>query len=448
MSNSIFTYVFTPASVRANTRAGFTLVASNGASALNLTSSDEIYLALPVGGGASDLTPDLSDINPQAPANWRFSKAPSGGQYNFVISPVQPVSVPANAALVFTLANVIINPLPGTSTVRLQEFIGNGDATRSFSIDKSEAQLSIVVQATPSTIGRNQTTTLKWTATKAAYVTIAPLGIQVDTVGQRVTTPSKDVNPEAPQVTYTLTAWTPDQQSASASVTVTISAPVIDSFEPQRQPAIGYTDHVTLSWNTYYAEKVTLSLPQGEVQRPLQGSLDVQPYTMLQGNSSVATYTLRASGAGTPAQKLVRITFQPVAIDYFRYVAAGNTTDFEFHVSNGTGVVTPGSGYYQLTASGPAGPLVQYLGDYPALQIQLLQAGTAAAIAGTPFTLTWQTVQATAWALTANGQPVTIAQQANGQVTLTQAVASTYMLRVSDASGAELTSVLQVPMAA
>ncbi|PLY42114.1 hypothetical protein CSZ94_12095 [Janthinobacterium sp. ROICE36] len=448
MTSCVFAYVLNPGSVQANTRANFTLVASNGASALNLTTDDEIYLGLPVGTGATDLTPDLNDINTQAPPGWRFSKYASPGPYNFVISPTRNLTVAANAALVFQLNNVIINATQGSSQVALQEYIGSGDAGTAFPVLKSEAVLSIIAQAIPTTVGRKQTTTLKWTAAKAAYVTISPLNVQVDTVGQLVTTPSSDISPEAPQVTYSLTAWTPDQQFARDSVTVTISQPVINRFDPQNSPPINYNDSVTLQWDVAYAEKTTLSLPQGQVQKPATGTQTVQPKTMLQGNSNIATYTLWASGAGNPATKTVQIPFNPVAIDYFRYPAVGVTNSYEFYVTNGVGRVDQFAGYFQLTATGPNGPLVQYLGNYPALQIQVFVASASPVSAGTPVTLTWQTVHAQAWTLTANGQGVPIDAVASGTVVVTPAVTTTYILSAGEGAGNTLTSSLQVAISA
>jgi hypothetical protein len=446
MTSSVFAYVLNPGAVQANTRASFTLAATNGGSALQLTTDDEIYLALPVGLGATDLTPDLSDINTQAPSNWRFSKAPSGGDYNFVISPTQAVTVAANAVLLFQLNKVVVNASQGTSLVQLDEFVGGGQASTSFPVMKSEAVLSIIAQALPITVGRNQQTTLKWTAAKAAYVTIAPLNQKVETVGQQLTTPSTDITPEAPQVTYSFTAWTVDQQFARDSVTVTISPPVVQQFDPQDCPPIDYDAEVTLEWAVNYAETVTLSSPRGQLPKPSTGKLPVSPSTMLPPNGSIAVYTLRASGAGKPVTASVQIPFNPMSIDYFRYPAAGVIDQYEFNVTNGVGQVDQFAGYFQLTATGPGGPLTQYLGDYPALQIQLFYVTANAVAAGTPITLSWQTVKAVAWSMTANGKPLSIGGTAKGSVTDTPAVTTTYLLSATDAGGKVITSSLLVTL--
>jgi hypothetical protein len=446
-------YVLSPAAVRANTRVSFTLVATNGAASLQLTPNDEIYLAVPVGSGATDLTPDLNDIGTQAPANWRFSKTVAGGQYNFLISPTQNVTLNANASLLFELNTVIINPLQGNAQIGLEEFIGDGSGKASFDVSKSEAVLSIVAQAIPSTVGRNQTTVLKWTAAKAAYVTISPLNKTVDTVGQLVTTPSKDITPEAPQVLYSFTAWTPDQQFARDIVAVTISPPVILDFEPQHQSPIAYNDQVTLRWDVVYAETVMLTLPQGLVQKPVSGELKVQPKTMLQGNEDTATYTLRATGAGKPVFASVDIPFKPVAIDYFRYPDFETTNSYEFNVTNGSSqvdqLIGPQGQYYRLTAAGPNGPRVQYLGNYAALQIQVFIYSAAAGSggnSGTQVKLQWKTCYAAAMSLIADGRstPIAADQLARGSITVSLTQTTQYVLSASDSSGNVVTSALLV----
>ena len=445
---TILAYVLTPTSVNANTRANFTLVVSNGSTPLQLTPNDEIYLAIPVGTSATDLTVSLDDVSTQAPDAWRFSKFSDGGASNFIISPTQNVTINASAALVFELNAVIVNLTAGSASVVLNEYIGSHVGQLSTSISKSEAVLSIVAQAIPSTVGKNQTTILKWTSAKAAYVTIQPLDKQVDTVGQLVTTPSRDLMPGASQVSYSFTAWTPDQQFARDIVVVTISGPVITSFEPQHQAPVGYDDQITLRWDVAYAETVFLVLPQGPVQKPARGELLVQPKTMLQGNANSATYTLRATGAGNPVFGYVVIPFQPVRIDYFRYPAPGVINAYAFCVTNGMSQIDQLSGpqgqYFQLTATGPDGPLVQYLGNYPALQIQLLYLSSTTVSAGTMIQLQWQTVYAVSWALTANGVPVSIPQSAGGSIPVTPMETTTYVLSASDANGKTITSTNQV----
>ncbi|CDG81663.1 hypothetical protein [Janthinobacterium agaricidamnosum] len=454
MANTVFTYQFTPGAVQANTRGGFNLQLTNGSSAIALTPDDEIYLALAVGDGGSDLTPNLSDIGSQPPNNdWRFSKNPSGGQYNFIISPLDNITLAANASLSFTLSSVIINPQAGTSAVLLQEFVAGGDAGKSFPVSKSEAKLSIVAQAIPSKVGKTQATTLKWSATKAAYVTIAPLDLRVDTRGQIDTVPYLDVTPPAPQVSYTFTAWTQDQQFATDIVVVTISPPVIRDFGPQNLAPINYDDSVTLAWAVDYAETVMLVLPQGPVLQPPVASLAVQPKTMLSGNSSTATYTLRATGTGNPVLAYVRIPFKPVAIDYFRYPGFGQTSSFQFHVTNGNGQVVLLQGdqgpYYRLTASGPYGPLVQYLGNYPQVQVQVFIVTPAGGAPGAALKLEWQVCLASSLSLEFDGASHAIAagQIAKGSFTVTPQASTLYTLSATDTGGRVVTSSLLVTIA-
>ncbi|WFR77067.1 hypothetical protein P9875_15190 [Janthinobacterium rivuli] len=445
MSATVLTYVLSPATAVANSRVNFTLVASNGgAKPLQLTPNDEIYICLPVGSGATDLTADLSTVNTGAPASWRCSKNASAAPYNFLISPSQNVTLAAGAFLAFEFNAVVINLEQGNVSVLLDEFIGAGQAKTSFPVSKSVAVLSIVAQAVPQIVGLGQSTTLKWTAAKAAYVTISPLPNQYKTIDQLVTTPSKDVAPGAVQVAYTFYAWTPSQEFARDIVVVTISAPVVESFEPKNSPAINYFDTVTLSWNVDYAQTVQLTTDTGVVQVGSSGSLPVQPYNRLQGNS--ATYTLRATGLGQPVLAQIDIPFKPVTVDYFRYPAFGVTNTYQVGVSNGVWQVDQFTGYFRLTASGAYGPVVQYLGDYPSLQVQVFLASADSVAAGTAVTLQWQTSLALSANLGANGVSRAIAsdQVAKGSVVVNPAVTTDYVLSVSDANGNIVTSSLSV----
>ncbi|NEO04182.1 MAG: hypothetical protein F6J94_05650 [Moorea sp. SIO1F2] len=449
--STVLTYTFNPTTVQANTRKSFTLVATNGSTPLSLNTRNAIYLAVPVGDEASDLTPNLNEISTQAPDKWRFNATNQGGEYNFIISPTQNFTINANASLVFELNNVIINPVQGNAKVVLEEFVQMTPGQTEFTIQKNEAQLSIVAQAIPSTVGRNQTTDLKWNAAKAAYVIIQPINKQVDTSGEYPTTPSQDVTPEAPQVTYSLTAWTPDQKFARDNVTVTISPPVFRKVEPQNQPPIDLDAEVKLEWNVEYAETVQLTLPQGVVPQPTSGSLEVKPQQMLVGNAESVTYTWRATGADQPVFASVEIPFNPVTIDYFRYPNFETTNTFQVQVTNGFTNVeqhyVEGGSYFKLTATGPRGPLVQYLGDYEALQIQVFLSSSNNVSPGTEVELQWQTVLATSLSLESDdgcSTPISHDQIARGKLNVTPTQSTLYTLKATDANDNIITSQLQV----
>ena len=449
---TILQYGFLPNAVQANTRANFTLTVTNASgSDLNLTRDDEIYLILPVGSSATDLTPDLNDVSPSAPPGWRFDKF-QGETNRLIISPLANLTFANGASLQFVMANVIINPSQGGCTLALQEYIGVNEGQTSFAVNKSEAQFSIIAQAIPSSVGKNQSTRLKWTAVKAGYVTIDPLGIRVDTVGEITTIPYQDLTPPQAQVTYTFTAWTQDQKFVKDLVVVTIVPPVIRAFEPQHQAPIDYDDSVTLSWIVDYAEQVMLVLPQGPVKVDARGSLQVQPKTMLSTNASVATYTLRATGTGNPVLAYVKIPFKPVVIDYFRYRSFTDTT-VDSHVTNGRGTITSHQGaqgqYWQMVATGPYGPLTQYLGHYNAVQVQVFVVSAQGAAAGTELKLEWQTYLATSLSLQVNGHTQAIAsdQIARGSMAITPQASSTYVLLATDAQGNSVSSSLLVTVA-
>lgn len=450
MADTVLQYSLLPNSVQANSRANFTLNASNGNTELLLTSADEIYLKLPVGTGASELTSDLSDIGTSSPGDWRFSKNPNGGEYNFIISPLCSVKLPAYASLPFVMMNVVVNAQAGNCMVDLQEFIGTGDASRSFVVGKTEAKFSIVAQAIPLTVGKTQTTILKWSAAKAAYVTIEPLGLRVDTSGEHKTTPYKDLLPPAPQVSYTFTAWTQDQQFTHDIVVVTISPQIIHMFSTKDPMPIDYDASVTLEWQVDYAETVALLLPQGAVQVKPNDSLVVQPKSMLNGNT--AKYILRATGTGNAVQSDVTIEFKPVIIDYFRYLDFDNAIP-TLAVTNGRGGYVSMQGeqglYYCLTATGPFGPLTQYLGNCPQLQVQVFIASAQDAAPGTALDLQWQTHFATGLSLQFDGVSHAIAsdQIARGGFSVAPMVSTQYVLAAMDAQGNTITSSLSVTVA-
>ncbi len=454
---TLLQYNWQPTQVQANTRASFTLEIKNGSQARNLTRNDEITLLVPSGDAAGDLFVNLNDIAPGAPAKWRFSKDPNGDGYNFIISPTENLTLAANASLIFSLSNAVINPLAGNCTLKLQEFIGDDVGDSSFSVSKTEAQFSIVAQAIPDKVGKNQNTQLRWTATKASYVTISPLSGQYDTQGTLSTNPSTDVTPSTPQVTYTFTAW---QQSGQEwrrdTVTVTISPPVILLFEPQDHAPINYDDSITLRWEVAYAETVWLTLKNGPVQVKGKGEMPVKPRDMLPANSNASSvsYTLRATGSGPAVTSTLTVPFRPLYINYFRYPNFDQTSSVIVSVSNGSASYrsqqnAEGQTYYILTATGPFGPLTQYLGPYPALQVQVFVSSADRVAPGSTVTLSWQTWLATRLELDDGSQivPLPDADVAHGQHSVTIYSSTNYLLIAYDAQGRRLTSSLLVTVA-
>jgi hypothetical protein len=154
--------------------------------------------------------------------------------------------------------------------------------------------------ATPSTITSGQSSTLAWSTSNTASVTIndGQVTLPVNLIGSISTSPTVTT-------TYTLTASNSSGSSTTMTVTVTVvPPPAINSFTTT--PAtISTGQATTLSWSTSNAATVTID--NGLGSQAVNGSASVSPAT-------TTTYTLTATNAaGTSTSKTATVTVVPLA---------------------------------------------------------------------------------------------------------------------------------------
>ena len=197
--------------------------------------------------------------------------------------------------------------------------------------------------ATPATIDRGESSTLRWRTSNADSVSIsASINPGVGTVnaeGSRVVSPTATT-------TYTLTA-TNSVGSATAKVTVRVrGAPQISGFTAS--PAtIDKGKSSTLSWRT--TDATSVSIDQGIGAVSASGSRKVSPsstttYTLTAANASGSvTATAKVTIRGSP--KISRFTVTPETID------PGGRATLRWSTSNANSVsISPGIG--KVSASG------------------------------------------------------------------------------------------------
>ena len=145
--------------------------------------------------------------------------------------------------------------------------------------------------ASPESITLGQASTLQWTSTDAATVSIAP------GIGNMAPSGSQTVSPQA-TTTYTLTAAGPGG-TANRTATVTVIAPppaVNLSISPA---SISTGEIVSLTWSSTHAQNAAIEPSIGVV--PPNGTLSTSPV-------ATTTYTITAHGPGGSATASATVT--------------------------------------------------------------------------------------------------------------------------------------------
>ena len=141
--------------------------------------------------------------------------------------------------------------------------------------------------ANPSTIASGSSSTLNWSTTNCASVTISNLGYNVPTVGSQLVYPTQTT-------TYTLKAYDSNGGNQTRSVTITVRQNTqtcsIDNFTADPQ-SINSGGSSILNWKT--TNCISVSLDYAEIQT--SGSKEVHP-------TQTTTYTLRANSTNEATQ--------------------------------------------------------------------------------------------------------------------------------------------------
>ena len=213
--------------------------------------------------------------------------------------------------------------------------------------------------ATPATVIAGQSSTLRWTTTSSASVSISGV------TGTQPATGSVSVSP-ATTTTYTLTATgAGGRVTAITSVKVKPAPPTVVVFAAN--PAtIAAGKSSTLSWVTTNTTSVSISGVAGT--HPARGSVSVSP-------TRTTTYILTATGAGGTATATTTVKVAPTVVFFTASpatVAAGKSSTLSWTTTNTTSVsiggiagTQPANGSvsispartttYTLTATGPGG---------------------------------------------------------------------------------------------
>jgi len=199
-----------------------------------------------------------------------------------------------------------------TTTYTLTAIGANGTVTQTVQVVVGANSAQILrFAANPSTIPVGGQSTLSWTTSGAATVSISP------TVGTVAANGSTTVSPAA-TTTYTITATGADGKAitAAATVTVTATAAQIIRFaaSPSTIPAGG---QATLSWSINGATTASISPTVGTVAA--NGSAVVSP-------TATTSYTISATGLdGKAVTAVATVTVGPATAQILRFAASPST---------------------------------------------------------------------------------------------------------------------------
>ena len=305
--------------------------------------------------------------------------------------------------------------------------------------------------ASAQTVSAGTPVTLSWETSNADRVAID------QGIGEQPTTGSIEVTPTR-TTNYTLSAVGPGGQ-ANASVTVTVIAtgdPTITRFEAVPS-TIANGGSAQLFWDTDSASTVTID--QGIGAQPAKGDVFVSP-------SQTTTYRLTALGNGMQVQQELTVTVaaanEPIVLDFSANPSAvleGGASTLSWTTQNvasvdidngvGSGLqandtigVTPAqTTTYTLTARGTNGAdvvrTVTVTVSPPPPTVLAFNAQPASVVAGGTTTLSWNTTNATSVSID-NGVGT---QSAVGQVTVSPATTTTYVLTATGPSGSNTAQV-------
>ncbi len=317
-----FPLVASPASGPA-TEASLTLVATNATSAS--VPFEEVAIRLPVGDGATQLTPDDVGIQVEPPDHWKLDETQrTPGYVEFFFVPDQGyASVGANKSMSFIFNNLTINRVIGTAEIVVTEQESNGvDEERQHKLPITKfppdwQPIRFEVEHTP--VGYGDKPALGWAGPAGAtysinYYTPATGVVVVPAAGEDpLGSSGRYVGPALYQLTiFTLVVELhPYVARTQQLVQVQIPGPVIQrlAIEPADVDVDQPIPEIKLVWQTEHVGRLYLRLPDLEkVDYPAtnEGAHVIRP-------KETRSYRAEAHGmegyAGATDEKTAWVTF-------------------------------------------------------------------------------------------------------------------------------------------
>jgi hypothetical protein len=431
------TYDVAPTKVPTGSTAELAFAAINrGATAVTFSraSGDSVTITLP-----ATLTTALSAVGYQSLSpDWGIN-ALSGSPGSFLVRPLlASVTLAPGQGFGVQLNNIQVDGARDSIVdVEIDESVGDDYGSTELPVRIGGPQLSISALASPTTVTLDQSSTIAFTAIGGAYVELMPGGQRQTCTGD-VYQGLFQVVPQPPSTTYTLTVYDNASGHASTPVTVQVGTVAVLEFGPAGLD-VGFDDIVPLSWRSQYATRATLT-PQTISQVPVQGSRAVKPGQLAPDNASEITFTLTLQGYGGPVQRSLLVRLLPMSIFYFGLPPGSAFA--QFTIVNGRGRAEQNPPplppqppiIWRLTATGPGGPEVRYIGPGPWLQCQYFVVDNATVAPGAKVTFSWQTLNATSATLNGQGVPLKLdGATGTGSTQVTVERTTTYVLEVRDA---------------
>lgn len=291
MDTPLLSYALTPSTAAFSGGPDRLSVVDLVVTATNATSADvtcsSITLTASVGTDAAALTTDPSTVAPSPGSRTPWAVGIGAGTW--VALPLPPVTtVPAGTSIELTLAGVVINEQPGTTTIQVAE---TTDATRTTTVallkdgaapPRTPPTIGSFT-AEPDTVAQGGTTVLTWSTTGADRCVLGPGAVGLPN-------PAGGSFPVAVDATRTFTLDALGGGGrASAEAAVVVGAVAIDSFTADPPGPVAGGTAVTLRWATRYA--ASCSIDQGV------GPVDGVGSVVVTAESS-RVYTLSALGRG------------------------------------------------------------------------------------------------------------------------------------------------------
>ncbi len=347
-----------PFPLQASAETGSPIIAQLTIVATNSTSStvnlQAITIALPVGDGANELTPDATSIRPVVPDNpvnplpagsssatnptpstpgtnpvthdlWWID--PEGSPYTFTAPDNYP-GLGSDASLVFVFNNVEINKTPGNTVLTITEY-GDQQATGTVEMDKfPNGWGTVTFGANPEIVEKNKGTTLHWSGPAGTYTIeyYTPQGgiVNVPAAGARAlsnegvyparTDPPLSLKQDTNfylNVTETTSSGLTYSAQQPVTVTVETPRPTVKQFTGELKLAEDNSVELRLRWETENADTCTITGDDHDLKpSSLDDSYKIMPTA---DNPLLLSYTLTVENAAGTVTATITLEWGEVA---------------------------------------------------------------------------------------------------------------------------------------